>query len=59
MATPSSQKKGTFRSRVGTVMRRSSTAFSIPLAGRSQTPPPPEPSDTASNSGSLKQLDTA
>ena len=44
-----------FRSRVGTVMRRSSTAFSIPsLPGRSgsATPPPPD-SDTASTTGSI------
>ncbi|KAL4076494.1 hypothetical protein J3A83DRAFT_2214646 [Scleroderma citrinum] len=49
-------KKSTFRSRVGTVMRRSSTAFSIPgLPGRSgsATPPPPD-SDTASTTGSIQ-----
>ncbi|KIK20086.1 hypothetical protein PISMIDRAFT_106459, partial [Pisolithus microcarpus 441] len=54
-ATSSPPKKSTFRSRVGTVMRRSSTAFSLPgLPGRagSATPPPPD-SDTASIAGSV------
>ncbi|KAH7887288.1 hypothetical protein F5I97DRAFT_812378 [Phlebopus sp. FC_14] len=74
MATsPSPQKKSTFRSRVGGVMRRSSTAFSIPgLPNRSGSATPPPDSDTASvtgsvagkldrkgSSGSLKQIDTA
>ncbi|KAH7922565.1 hypothetical protein BV22DRAFT_1017031, partial [Leucogyrophana mollusca] len=48
--SPSNPKKSTFRSRVGTVMRRSSTAFSIPLRTGATTPPPD--SDTASLSGS-------
>ncbi|KAI6042216.1 hypothetical protein EDC04DRAFT_2525999, partial [Pisolithus marmoratus] len=55
MASTSSPPKKSFRSRVGTVMRRSSTAFSIPsLPGRagSVTPPPPD-SDTASIAGSV------
>ncbi|KAF8839288.1 hypothetical protein BDN67DRAFT_781445 [Paxillus ammoniavirescens] len=64
-------KKSTFRSRVGGVMRRSSTAFSIPgLPNRSgsATPPPPQDSDIASVSGrlsregsttSLDKIDTA
>ncbi|KIK90687.1 hypothetical protein PAXRUDRAFT_668586 [Paxillus rubicundulus Ve08.2h10] len=68
---PSPQRKSTFRSRVGGVMRRSSTAFTIPgLPNRSTsaTPPPPQDSDTASVSGdlsregstsSLNKIDTA
>ncbi|KIJ09991.1 hypothetical protein PAXINDRAFT_16967 [Paxillus involutus ATCC 200175] len=58
MSSPptTSQKKSTFRSRVGTAMRRSSTAFSIPgLPNRSgsATPPPPQESETAPISGKL------
>ena len=50
-APPTSQRKSTFRSRVGGAIRRSSTAFSIPglpSRGGSATPPPLQDSDTAS-----------
>ncbi|KAF8432944.1 hypothetical protein L210DRAFT_834391, partial [Boletus edulis BED1] len=50
-APPTSQRKSTFRSRVGGAIRRSSTVFSIPgLPNResSSTPPPSQDSDTAS-----------
>ncbi|KAG6332906.1 hypothetical protein ID866_6184 [Astraeus odoratus] len=52
MSSTSPPKKPSFRSRVGTVMRRSSTAFSIPGRSGSATPPPPD-SDTASIAGSI------
>ncbi|KAG6330927.1 hypothetical protein ID866_8162 [Astraeus odoratus] len=56
MSSTSARKKSTFRSRIGTVMRRSPTAFTIPGLPRSATPPPPD-SDTASIAGSISGKD--